>query len=213
MNPGKVLLWVCWYANTKDGKHDSYSWESPFLPLSAWVWYSQNFVCLFVWRCAPAYIQILVRCQILCDWIVFIFWHICVKCLFAVFVLFFYYLWEYRFRCYEALEASVPQEYKQYLHTQLCLWTQHQWSNALCGCHGNDRCDSWREDLREVLWGVWSRVTTRASPNPLSVYCLFPQTYLLGIIISICGNVLISISLNIQVGNTGIQLYDRHSAQ
>lgn len=69
------------------------------------------------------------------------------------------------------------------------------------------------EDLREVLWGVWSRVTTRASPNPLSVYCLFPQTYLLGIIISICGNVLISISLNIQVGNTGIQLCDRHSAQ
>lgn len=25
-------------------------------------------------------------------WIVFIFWHICVKCLFAVFVLFFYYV-------------------------------------------------------------------------------------------------------------------------
>lgn len=67
MNPGKGLLWVCWYANTKDGKHDSYSWESPFLPLSAWVWYSQNFVRLFVWRCAPAYIQILMRCQILCE--------------------------------------------------------------------------------------------------------------------------------------------------
>lgn len=48
------------------------------------------------------------------------------------------------------------------------------------------------------------------------ILCLFtiffPQTYLLGIIISICGNVLISISLNIQVGSVGIQLYNRHSA-
>lgn len=67
MNPGKELLWGCWFANTKDGKHDSYSWESAFLPLSAWAWYSQNFVCLFVWRCAPACIQVLVRCQILCE--------------------------------------------------------------------------------------------------------------------------------------------------
>ena len=31
---------------------------------------------------------------------------------------------------------------------------------------------------------------------------VFPKTYLVGIIISICGNVLISVSLNIQVGNS-----------
>lgn len=170
----KWILGKCYCdANNKDGKHDSNSWESPFLPLSAWVWYSQNFVCLFVWRCAPAYIQILMRCQILCENLD-CFHFLAYLCQMSVccFCFVFYYVWEYRFRCYE---ASVPQEYKRYLHTQLCLWTQHQWSNALCGCHGNDRCDSWREDLREVLWGVWSRVTTRASPNPLSVYCLFPD--------------------------------------
>ncbi len=48
------------------------------------------------------------------------------------------------------------------------------------------------------------------------ILCLFTvfflQTYLLGIIISICGNVLISISLNIQVGSVGIQLYSRRPA-
>lgn len=77
------------------------------------------------------------------------------------------------------------------------------------GCHGNDRCSSWREGL-QVWWAVWKCcVTSRASPNLVPVYCLFPQTYLLGIIISICGNVLISISLNIQVGSAGM----RHSAQ
>lgn len=66
--------------------------------------------------------------------------------------------------------------------------------------------------MQGILWGVWSCcVTSRASPNLVPVYCLFPQTYLLGIIISICGNVLISISLNIQVGSTGNQLNSRCS--
>lgn len=66
-----------------------------------------------------------------------------------------------------------------------------------------------------MLWLVCSCcVTSGASPNLVSVYCLFPQTYLLGILISICGNVLISISLNIQVGGAcvGMQLHRRHSA-
>lgn len=64
-----------------------------------------------------------------------------------------------------------------------------------------------------VLWDVYNCCeTSRASPNLLSVYCLFPQTYLLGIIISICGNVLISVSLNIQVRGAGIQSCIRLSA-
>lgn len=63
-----------------------------------------------------------------------------------------------------------------------------------------------------VLWAVWSCFTSRALPNLVPVYCLFLQTYLLGIIISICGNVLISISLNIQVRNAGIQLHSAHAA-
>lgn len=64
-------------------------------------------------------------------------------------------------------------------------------------CHGNDRCGSCREDVSAVSSSVWSCCMTSRS---VSVYCLFSQSYLLGIIISICGNALISISLNLQVG-------------
>lgn len=44
-----------------------------------------------------------------------------------------------------------------------------------------------------------------ALPNLLPVCSLFAQNYLLGIIISICGNVLISVSLNIQVRSASRQ--------
>lgn len=55
-------------------------------------------------------------------------------------------------------------------------------------------------------------LANRALPNLLLVYCLFAQNYLLGIIVSICGNVLISISLNIQVRDVKLLLYEGKSA-
>lgn len=208
------LLWACWYVNTQDDKHDNYTWASASF---AFVSVSMAFpnlcaiVCFSECVCVctgphPGFCDV---SDIMGEW-----WEWVSACVCQISVCFYvFFATRENKYFYEALEASVHQGYKQYTYAQLCLWTKHQWSDTVCGCHGNDSCDSSREDLQEVLWAVWSCVTTRASPNPLSVYCLLPQTYLLGIIISICGNVLISISLNIQVGDTGIQLYNRHRAQ